>query len=624
MERKVWAKLACLIAILGFGSANMYGQWWSLTGNAGTDPATNFLGTSDNLPLVIRTNDIERLRVLTNGNVGIGLIAPAERLTVAGNVGLQVGTNAFVGTLDNFRLELRVNSQASLILNPPGPSSPAWSIQRDDGGNMRGLHSVDLQSFRNTASQVASGLFSVISGGASNTASAEYSTIGGGKGNTAGAITSTVSGGDANIASGSASTVSGGIGNIANGDRSTVGGGMGNIASGTLSMIGGGFTNSSSGVSSTVSGGEANSASGDRSTISGGAGNTASGIGSTVSGGAVNTASGDGSVIVGGSSNTANGDYNLVYGENVDPIVAETHRVYFFGDGTTSNTSGLLVINRLDGDYPIHVGTDGTNGNGAYLSPGGTWTNGSSRSFKERFVKYNPQDVLQKILTLPVEGYYYKGTQEYHITPMAEDFYAAFGTGVHDIIETDSTGMLVRRPNPEVNKYIAASDIAGVALLGIKALAERVDEMTADVGGVLHQENAQLKERVDVLEQQNMLLLRQNAELQRRLERLEQFFQQTAGGYRGSTQPNAWLGDNIPNPHDGTTMIPYSVPSGVGTAELVIVDAAGQRVLGFVLSERGVSGQVVVRMEQFASGRYEYRLLLDGRTVASKAMQLIR
>jgi cell division protein FtsB len=344
----------------------------------------------------------------------------------------------------------------------------------------------------------------------------------------------------------------------------------------------------------------------------------------------LNTASGGYSVVPGGYSNTANGNYNLVYGENVDPTVTEQYRVYFFGDGSTSRPSGFLVINRLDGDYPIHVGTNNTNGNGAYLSTGGTWTNGSSRSFKERFVQYRPQEVLEKLRRLPVEGYYYKGTEEYHITPMAEDFYAAFGTGVHQIIETDSTGTLVRRPNPEVNKYLSAADVAGVAILGIQALAERVDAVPGDVGA-LRQENERLKERVEQLEQQNaqqqeeiVQLSRQNAELQRRLERLEGLVEQLGGGSRGSSGVEGWLGDNIPNPHDGTTVIPYYVPTGVGRAELVIEDAAGRRVLEFVLGERGVSGQVVVRMEQLSSGRYEYRLLLDGRVVASKAMQLVR
>jgi hypothetical protein len=176
--------------------------------------------------------------------------------------------------------------------------------------------------------------------------------------------------------------------------------------------------------------------------------------------------------------------------------------VYFFSPAN----SGFLVINRLDGDYPIHVGTNTANGNGAYLTTGGTWTNSSSRSFKERFVQYRPAEVLEKILQLPVEGYFYKGTEEYHITPMAEDFYRLFGTGVHEIIETDSTGQLVRRPNPDVDKYLAASDVAGVALLGVQAL---------------HAENAQLRQRVSDLETEN-------AALRARLERLETLMQRIA------------------------------------------------------------------------------------------------
>jgi cytoskeletal protein CcmA (bactofilin family) len=42
---------------------------WALTGNSGTDPGVNFLGTTDAQPLVIRTNNIERLRVTATGHV---------------------------------------------------------------------------------------------------------------------------------------------------------------------------------------------------------------------------------------------------------------------------------------------------------------------------------------------------------------------------------------------------------------------------------------------------------------------------------------------------------------------------------------------------------------------------
>ncbi|GIV25757.1 MAG: hypothetical protein KatS3mg026_1449 [Bacteroidia bacterium] len=223
-------------------------------------------------------------------------------------------------------------------------------------------------------------------------------------------------------------------------------------------------------------------------------------------GGENNSASGSSSVVLGGTNNTANGNSNLVFGWGVVPSVNEPYRVYFFGPTSSgAGNSGFLVLNRLDGDYPIHVGTNNTNGNGAYLTTGGTWTNSSSRSFKERFVQQRPAEVLEKIRQLPVEGYYYKGTQEYHITPMAEDFYRLFRTGVHEIIETDSTGQLVRRPNPDVDKYLAASDIAGVALLGIQALAEENDALKAEISQ-LKSENERLKALISTLQAQQGVL----------------------------------------------------------------------------------------------------------------------
>jgi hypothetical protein len=45
---------------------------WELTGNAGTAPANNFLGTTDNQPLAVRTNGQERMTITPDGNVGIG------------------------------------------------------------------------------------------------------------------------------------------------------------------------------------------------------------------------------------------------------------------------------------------------------------------------------------------------------------------------------------------------------------------------------------------------------------------------------------------------------------------------------------------------------------------------
>ncbi len=46
---------------------------WSLTGNAGTNPATNFIGTSDNQPLIFKVNNTQALK-LQKVNTGINTI----------------------------------------------------------------------------------------------------------------------------------------------------------------------------------------------------------------------------------------------------------------------------------------------------------------------------------------------------------------------------------------------------------------------------------------------------------------------------------------------------------------------------------------------------------------------
>ena len=56
---------------------------WSLTGNSGTDASTQFIGTSDNEDLIIKSNDTERIRVNDNsGNIGINTTQDNARLYV--------------------------------------------------------------------------------------------------------------------------------------------------------------------------------------------------------------------------------------------------------------------------------------------------------------------------------------------------------------------------------------------------------------------------------------------------------------------------------------------------------------------------------------------------------------
>jgi hypothetical protein len=55
---------------------------WGLFGNSGTSPLTNFLGTIDSTDLVIKSYNLERMRIKANGRVGIGTTNPLAEFHV--------------------------------------------------------------------------------------------------------------------------------------------------------------------------------------------------------------------------------------------------------------------------------------------------------------------------------------------------------------------------------------------------------------------------------------------------------------------------------------------------------------------------------------------------------------
>ena len=66
-------KKIIFLSLFGVCFLGGYAQYWNLTGNSGTTN-TDFIGTTDNTPLVFRTNGIERMRLLSDKPfLGIGL-----------------------------------------------------------------------------------------------------------------------------------------------------------------------------------------------------------------------------------------------------------------------------------------------------------------------------------------------------------------------------------------------------------------------------------------------------------------------------------------------------------------------------------------------------------------------
>jgi hypothetical protein len=77
---------------------------WSRSGNANID-TSEFIGSTDTSALRFKTNNQEVLRLNGNGNVGIGLASPTEKLEVNGNIkakgAILFGNGASISKLDS-------------------------------------------------------------------------------------------------------------------------------------------------------------------------------------------------------------------------------------------------------------------------------------------------------------------------------------------------------------------------------------------------------------------------------------------------------------------------------------------------------------------------------------------
>jgi hypothetical protein len=335
---------------------------WTLTGNTGTTPGTNFIGTTDNKALEVKVNNTRALRIEPNtispniigGYSGNTILSGAIGATISGGgeSGFENKITDDFGTIGGGTLNISGNndgfSNNVLYTTVGGGNSNTAS------GGISTVSGGQLNSASGLAATVGGGYFNVanadsatVGGGFMNTVKGDYSTIGGGWQNFANAKYATISGGgpanpldpvstrnrvtddygtiggggnnqagdnagttnDATFA-----TVGGGRDNIASAENATVGGGYYNQAIEYYSTVGGGASNQATGFYTTIGGGQSNTASGENATVSGGIVNQAHGVNAAVGGGYGNHADNEDAVVSGGFENTANGPRSTVGG----------------------------------------------------------------------------------------------------------------------------------------------------------------------------------------------------------------------------------------------------------------------------------------------------------------------
>ena len=445
---------------------------------------------------------------LAAGTVAESRIAAAIARTnmvwlINGNSGTTPGSQ-FLGTTDNQPLELWVNNTRALRLEPT-----VNSLFRSNLVNLVGGSSVNY---------IAPGVYgSVIAGGGAanymdvaytNSVAADFSFLGGGSGNAiqVNAVDSTIGGGQDNTIQTNAfySTIGGGYFNTIQpyASDSTIGGGAGNTiqTNAYCATIPGGYQNSA--TNSCFAAGTQAKADHDGAFVW--ADDTPTDFLSTRAnefairaGGGLRLQSGRGVALdlVNAPIITRGWDpFNSSAGANKDGLgrwgLFMEPANLVLGIASYGGAIASIACYNADGTRTNLMWVD-TSGN---LFTRGAVNPPSDREAKEQFTPVDAGAVLAKVATLPVMEWAYKGGDSArHLGPVAQDFKASFGLGTDD-------------------KHIATVDADGVALAAIQGLNEKVESG-----------KQKAESRMEKLEAEN-------AELKRRLERLEQKMSAKNGG----------------------------------------------------------------------------------------------
>ncbi len=105
---------------------------WNLTGNAGTNAATNFVGTTDAKDLVLKTNNTSRVNVSSDGITTIGDVTNGNDTKIEADGSLMFEGDAVVW--DDLRVSLDKGSSSASLEFVWGSSGPQIWYFRDNEG----------------------------------------------------------------------------------------------------------------------------------------------------------------------------------------------------------------------------------------------------------------------------------------------------------------------------------------------------------------------------------------------------------------------------------------------------------------------------------------------------------
>lgn len=351
-----------------------------------------------------------------------------------------------------------------------------------------------------------------------------------------------------------------------------------------------------------------------------------------------------------GSQNTANGYTALFYNTTGSFNVADGYQALFDNLYGSNNTaigaySGPVFINNSNATslgYNTFTSADNQVrlGNNSVTSIGGfvNWSNVSDGRVKKN-IKQNVQgltfinklqpvtynldlDAMDKIVQRPA----LKDKDGNLIQPSQEESKAR--NQKEQIVYTGFVAQDVEKAAKEIGYDFSGVDAAknDKDLYGLR-YAEFVVPLVKAVQE-LSVKNDSKDSIIASQESQLAMMQKQNDDLQSRVAKLEAMMDQLTSGNSlllnenknsQSLSSSATLQQNIPNPFDHSTTIPFSIPQHCATASIIITESSSGQVLKTVPVSCSDS-QVKIDASEFSSGNYSYSLIVDGNVTDTKRM----
>jgi hypothetical protein len=298
-----------------------------------------------------------------------------------------------------------------------------------------------------------------------------------------------------------------------------------------------------------------------------------------------------------GESSTAYGVYGYTTAVGSDGV-----------HGSATAGSGYGVFASSDQSFGLFARTSNTASYAGYFS-GNVYTTGaylpSARKLKQNIAEIHSAMAL--VSRLQPKEYEYKQEGAYKLMNLPQGRrYGLIAEEVEEVLpglvkattfekrmtETaDALGQQQAMAAEDINfKAVNYTELIPIIIKGMQELSEKDKEIDA-----LKEEVAELRQMVLELK-----------------------------GGRGTILTSAGsLGQNTPNPVNGTTIIRYHTPEASNSARVVLTNTKGQIVKAINISNRG-SGQINLNTQALAAGTYNYTLYVDGQPIETKRLVVVR